>query len=406
MAFNKGSFLITCAAMLAVAAGGAQAQGKAEVGVTSTEVKLGQTMPYSGPNSAYGIEGRVQTAYFKMINDKGGINGRKVNLISLDDSYSPPKTVEQTRKLVEVENVMGIVGTLGTAGNMAIRPYLNSKKVPQVLVLTGAMLGDGTTAPWTTTFLPPYAADGKIFAAHILKNFPNARIGTISQNDDLGREFIRGLKEGLGSKAASLIVKEATYDTTDTSTDSQILSLQASGADTLMIAGVAKFPAQSLRKTYDIGWKPQVMIFGAGNSIKTSLEPAGLERSIGVLTSVWLKTPGDASWVNDKGMQEYLSFMKKYMPGETAEDQLPAIGYTTAQIIAHVIAQCGNDLSRENFAKQATAISNPPMDLLLPGVSLNSSPTVRNPVSQMQMARFDGKAWIPLGPVLTADSTK
>lgn len=400
-------FSILAALALMAAGASSLAQKKYDTGVSDTEIRLGQTMPYSGPLSSYGVEGRVQVAYFKMLNEKGGINGRKVNLISLDDGYSPPRSVEQTRKLVESENVLAIVSSMGTAHNTAVQKYLNGKKVPQLLALTGySKMVDPEKAPWTTSFMPSYNAEGKIYARYLLDNRPEAKVAMLSQNDELGRDFVRGFLEGLGDKAKAMIVKEATYDATDTTVDSQILTLKGAGADTFVLVAIGKFPAQAIRKSHDIGWKPTTLLFNAGNSIKTSLEPAGgLERSVGMLSSVWLKTPGEAQWASDKGMQSYLAFMRKYVPEVAADDLLPALGYTTAQVAALVLAQCGDDLSRENVIRQANAIKNGSVDLLLPGMTLNTSPTLRNPTSQLQMARFDGKTWVPFGPVIDSNDS-
>lgn len=396
---------LLAAAALVGLAGTAAAQKKYDTGASDTEIKLGQTMAYSGPMSAYGVEGRVQSAYFKMLNDKGGINGRKVTLLSLDDAFSPPKTVEQTRKLVEAEGVLAMVSIMGTGQNMAVRQYLNSKKVPQLMALTGfSKMEDLEGAPWTTSFMPSYHAEGKIFARYVLQNNPNAKIGTLSLNGDVGKDFMGGLIEGLGDKAAKMIVKETTFDMTDTTVDSQVLSLQGAGADTLVLVTVGKFPAQAIRKSYDIGWKPLTFLFSPGNSIKNSLEPAGgLDRSIGMLTTVWMKTPGEAQWAGDKGMKNYLDFMKKYVPDANPNDQLPALGYTTVQLAAHILQQCGDDLTRENVIRQASTVKGLSLDLLLPGMTLNSNPKSRNPATQFQMARFDGKVWLPFGPIM--DST-
>jgi ABC-type branched-subunit amino acid transport system substrate-binding protein len=363
-------------------------------------------MPYSGPLSAFGLEGRVEAAYFAMLNDKGGINGRKVMLLSFDDGYSPPKTVEQTRKLVEGENVLAIVSTLGTAPNIAIQKYLNARKVPQLLVLSGASRWeDPVGAPWSMSFFPAYESEAKIFAKYLLQNKPDAKIGTLSLNGDVGGDFMRGLHEGLGDKAASMIVKETTYDSSDTSVDSQVLSLQAAGADTLILAAVGKFPAQAIRKAHDIGWKPLTMLFSAASSVKTSLEPAGpLERAVGFMSTVWMKAPGEPQWVGDQGAQTYLDFMKKYLPDVNPGDEIPAVGYTEAQLAAYILQKCGDNLTRENLMRQATSLKNVSLDLTLPGVTLNNSPDARNPIKQFQMVQFDGKIWVPVGRILEAET--
>lgn len=396
---------ILAVAVLAGFSCAAEAQKKYDPGASDSEIKIGQTMSYSGPLSAFGLEGRVEAAYFAMLNEKGGINGRKVTLLSLDDGYSPPKTVEQTRKLVELENVLAIVSSLGTAPNIAIQKYLNAKKVPQLLVLSGVSRWDDPEgSPWTMSFLPAYESEAKIFAKYLLQNRPNAKVGTLSLNGDVGGDFMRGLHEGLGDKAATMIVKETTYDSTDTSVDSQILSLQNAGADTLILAAVGKFPPQAIRKSYDIGWKPLTMLFSPASTIKTSLEPAGpLDRAVGFMSTVWMKAPSDPQWADDKGVRDYHEFMKKYMPDTNPDDEVPALGYTAAQLAAYILQQCGDDLTRENLMRQALSLHDVSLGLMLPGVVLNNSPQSRNPIKQFQMVRFDGKEWAPVGPVLRAD---
>lgn len=393
-------------ATLLCAATAAQAQKKYDPGASDTEIKIGQTMSYSGPLSAFGIQGRVEAAYFAMLNENGGINGRKVSLLSFDDGYSPPKTVEQTRKLVEGEHVLAIVSTLGTAPNIAIQKYLNAKKVPQLLILSGvSRWEDPVGAPWSMNFLPAYESEAKIFAKYLLQNKPDAKIGTLSLNGDVGGDFMRGLHEGLGDKTASMIVKETTYDSSDTSVDSQVLSLQAAGADTLILAAVGKFPAQAIRKAYDIGWKPLTMLFSPASTVKTSLEPAGpLERSVGFMSTVWMKAPGEPQWAGDEGAQAYLNFMKKYVPDVNPDDEVPALGYTEAQLAAYILRQCGDELTRENLMRQATSLRDVSLDLTLPGVTLNNSSDARNPIKQFQMVRFDGKIWVPVGPILQAET--
>jgi ABC-type branched-subunit amino acid transport system substrate-binding protein len=382
--------------------GAAEAQKKYDPGASDTEIKIGQTMSYSGPLAAFGLEGRVESAYFAMLNESGGINGRKVTLLSNDDGYSPPKTVEQTRKMVESDNVLAIVSSLGTAPNIAIQKYLNAKKVPQLLVLSGVSRWDDPKgAPWSMSFLPAYESEAKIFAKYLLQNHPDAKIGTLTLNGDVGGDFMRGLHEGLGDKAATMIVKETTYDSTDTSVDSQILSLHDAGVDTLLLAAVGKFPAQAIRKSYDIGWKPLTMLFSPASTIKTSLEPAGpLERSTGFMSTVWLKAPSSPQWADDKGAQSYLGFMKKYLPDVNPDDEVPALGYSAAQLAAYILRQCGDDLTRENLMRQATSLKDVSLDLTLPGVTLNNSTTSRNPIKQFQMVRFNGKEWEPVGPIL------
>lgn len=397
---------VVAAAALICLVAKAEAQKTYGPGASDTEIKIGQTMSYSGPLSAFGVEGRVEAAYFAMLNDKGGVNGRKVTLLSLDDGYSPPKTVEQTRKLVEAENVLAIVSSLGTAPNIAVQKYLNAKKVPQLLVLSGvSRWEDPVGAPWSMSFLPAYESEAKIFAKYLLQNRPNAKIGTLSLNGDVGGDFMRGLHEGLGDKAATMIVKETTYDSTDTSVDSQVLSLQAAGADTLILAAVGKFPVQAIRKAYDMGWSPLTMLFSPASTVKTSLAPAGpLDRAVGFMSTVWMKAPGEPQWADDKGVEAYLRFMKEYLPDISPDDEVPALGYTTAQMAAYILHQCGDDLTRENLMRQATSLKGVSLDLTLPGVTLSNSSDARNPIKQFQMVRFDGKVWVPVGPILQADT--
>jgi ABC-type branched-subunit amino acid transport system substrate-binding protein len=395
--------IILAAAASAVSLATANA-GDYGPGVSDTEIKLGQTMPYSGPVSAYGTVGRTEEAYFNMINSKGGVNGRKIRMISLDDAYSPPKTVEQTRKLVEQEEVLAIVGTIGTPTNSATQRYLNSKKVPQIFISTGAAKWDDPkNFPYTTALYPPYQMEGQIFAKYILKNKPDAKLGVFSQNDDAGKDYVRGLKEGLGDKAAQLIVKEVTYETTDPTVDSQIVALKASGADTLFTMATPKFGAQAIRKVAELGWTPLNYVVSVSSSITGVLEPAGLAASKGLLTALAFKTPTDPRWDNAKDVQDYRAFLKEWYPKGDAGDGNNVTGYISAFMTVKILQMCGDDLTRENLLRQATNLTRVEAPLLLPGITITTTPQHYSPYTQMQIARFDGTSWVPEGQVLSIE---
>jgi branched-chain amino acid transport system substrate-binding protein len=387
--------------MACVVASGAWAQKNYGPGVTDTEIKIGQTMPYSGSASSYGTIGRAEAAYFNMINDQGGVNGRKINLISLDDGYSPPRTVEQVRKLVEEEQVLLLFQTLGTPTNTAIHKYMNAKKVPQLFVATGATKwGDPEHFPWTMGWQPNYQTEGHLYAKYLLKNKPAAKIAVLFQNDDYGKDYVKGLQDGLGGQAGRMIVKEVSYEVTDPTVDSQIVTLQSSGADTLFIIAIPKFAAQAIRKTYDVGWKPTMFVNNVSSSVASVLEPAGLEKSVGLLTALYLKDPTDLQWENDPGMKEWRAWMKKYFPEGNVADISNVFGYGVARTLIQVLKQCGDDLTRENVMRQAASLKNFEVPVLLPGIRINTSPTDFYPIEQVQLARFDGKRWVPFGEVL------
>jgi branched-chain amino acid transport system substrate-binding protein len=368
-------------------------------GVTDTEIKIGQTAPYSGPLSPLGVFGRIEAAYFRKVNESGGINGRKVTLISLDDAFSPPKTVEQTRKLVESDGVLAIVGSIGTPTNLATSKYLNSRGVPQILLLAGTpKLEDPDNLPWTTTFTMSQPVETRIYAEYLLKSKPDAKVAVIYQNDDLGKGNLAGFKTALGAKASTMIVKEAAYDVMEPTADSQILALKASGADTLFHASSARFAAQAIRKAHELGWKVQHVLLSGGSGIEAVLRPAGLEASTGAVTSVWLKSTENPLWDDDSDMKEYRAFMKQWAPAELVEDSIFA--YATAQMIVEVLKKCGDDLSRENLLKQATNIHGLQLPLFLSGVKINISPTSRVAWRQASMARFDGTKWVLFGDIV------
>ncbi|UFX47529.1 ABC transporter substrate-binding protein [Bradyrhizobium sp. 41S5] len=369
------------------------ADKKYDPGASDTEIKIGQTMPYSGPASAYGTQGRAEAAYWKMINSQGGINGRKITLLSMDDGYSPPKTVEQTRKLVEQDEILANIGSLGTPTNSSIQKYLNGKKIPHLLISTGASKwNDPKEFPWTTPFYPPYAQEAKIYAKYIAKELPNAKIGVIYQNDDFGKDYLKGFKEGLGEKAG-LIVKELSYEVTDPTIDSQIVNLKAAGADVLMTITTPKFGAQAIRKVADLGWKPTHFIVSVASSIGGVLEPAGPEASTGLMTALATKVVGDPAWDTDKGVQDYLAFMKQWYPEGNPIDGSNQIGYLSAQFTAIILKNCGDVLTRENLLKQATNLSKVSLPLLLPGITVSVSPTDYSTFDTFKLAKFDGKTW-------------
>jgi branched-chain amino acid transport system substrate-binding protein len=393
--------MIFAAATISLAVGfssDATAQKKYGPGVTDTEIKIGQTIPFSGPLSSLSVFGRIEAAYLRKINESGGINGRKVTLISLDDAFSPPKTVEHTRKLVESDEVLAIVGSFGTPTNLATSKYLNGKGVPQILLLASTpKLDNPDNLPWTTTFMMPQPVEARIYAEYLLKSKPDARVAVIYQNDDVGKGLLAGFKAALGAKASTMIVGEAAYDVSEPTVDSQILLLKASGADTLFHASNARFAAQSIRKAHEIGWKVQHVLVAGVSSIATVLRPAGLEASTGAVTSTWLKSAENPAWDDDPDMKEYRAFMEQWAPGESVEDS--NFAYATAQMIVEVLKRCGDDLSRENLLRQATNIRDLQLPLFLAGVKINISPTSRVAWRQASMARFDGTQWVLFGDI-------
>jgi len=379
----------------------AAAQKKYGPGVTDKEIKIGQTMPYSGPASSYGTIGKAEAAYFAMINAEGGVNGRKINLISLDDAYSPPKTVEQTRRLVEEENVLLDFSPLGTPPNTAIHKYLNARKVPQLFVATGATKwGDPQHFHWTMGWQPTYQTEGHIYAKYILEKLPNAKIAILYQNDDYGKDYVKGFRDGLGDKAAKMIVAEASYETTDPTIDSQIVSLQASGADVFFNVTIPKFAAQAIRKAHDIGWKPTHFLNSVSNSVGAVLKPAGLDASTGIISVEYEKDPTDPNWQNDAAYKAWLAWMDKYYPDGDKKDTFNVFGYNEAATMVQVLKQCGNDLTRENVMKQAANLKGFEAPMLLPGIKVNTSSTDYYPIQQEQLAKFNGKTWELFGNVL------
>ena len=397
--------LVPIAALLsaALASPAALAQKKYDPGASDTEIKVGNTNPYSGPASAYGTIGKTIAAYFKMVNEKGGINGRKVTFISYDDAYSPPKTVEMARKLVEQDQVLFLFQTLGTPCNTAIHKYMNMQKVPQSFVATGATKwNDPRNFPWTIGWQPNYQTEGQIYARYLLKEKPNAKIAILYQNDDYGKDYLKGFHDGLGEKGKKMIVKEVSYEVTDPTVDSQIVQLQSSGADAFFNISTPKFAAQAIRKAYDIGWKPIHFLNNVSSSVGSVLTPAGLDKSVGILTTQYGKDPTDPKWANDPGMIRWREFMKKYYPEGSLIDASNVYGYSVSQTLEQVLKQAGDNLTRENIMKQAASLKNFTTDAALPGIAINTSATDFAPIQQMQLARFDGKTWQLFGDVMGA----
>jgi branched-chain amino acid transport system substrate-binding protein len=395
------SLVIVLAAVLALGALGPA--GAQTPGVTATEIKLGNTNPYSGPASAYGTIGKAISAYFKMVNEQGGINGRKVDFVSLDDGYSPPRTVEMVRRLVEQDQVAVVFQTLGTPTNSAIHKYLNQQKVPHLFVATGATKwGDPKNFPWTMGWQPTYQAEGKIYAQYILKNIPNAKVGILYQNDDYGKDYVKGIKDGLGDAAKKVIVSEQSYEVTDPTVDSQIVNLKNSGANVFYNVTIPKFAVQAIKKAHDIGWKPVHLLNSVSSSVGVVLKPAGVEASKDIITSRYLKDPTDPAIKNDAGYKEWVAFMQKYYPDGALNDDFNVYGFSVAQTMAHVLKQCGQDLSRANVMKQAASIKDLSLPMLLPGIKINTSATDFYPIEQEQLAKFDGERWVLFGEIFDA----
>ena len=392
------------AALVILAASGsaALAQKKYDVGATDTEIKIGNIMPYSGPASSYGVIGKTEDAYFRKINAEGGINGRKINFISYDDGYSPPKTVEQARKLVESDEVLFIFNSLGTPPNSAIHKYMNEKKVPQLFIATGATKwNDPKNFPWTMGWQPNYQSEARIYAKYILRERPNAKIAVLYQNDDYGKDYLKGFKDGLGDKAASMIVAEESYETSEPTIDSHIVKLKASGADVFFNASIPKFAAQAIRKVSEIEWKPLHLLNNVSASIGATIQPAGFDRSQGIVSSAYIKDPTDPQWKNDTGLQHWRDVMKKYLPDADMSDSFYVYGYAATMTTIHVLRVCGNDFSRENLMRQASNMQNVEVGALLPGIHISSSPTNFHPIRQLQLTTFNGEHWESFGDVLS-----
>src|SRR5437763_15010156 len=377
---------------------------KYDTGASDTEIKVGHTSPYSGPASSYGTIGKVKTAFFTMINEQGGINGRQINFISYDDAYSPPKPVEQVRKLVESDEVLFLFNTLGTPPNSAIHKYCNAKKVPQLFVATGATKwGDPQHFPWTMGWQPNYQSEGRIYAEYLMKTHPNGKIGILFQNDDYGKDYVKGLKDGLGAKAKTMIVSELPYETTDPTVDSQIISLKASGADVFFNVTTPKFAAQAIKKAHEIGWKPVHLLSSVSASVGAVIRPAGIENAQGTLTALYGKDPTDPQWKDDPGTKEWFAFMDKYYPEGDKTSSFPVYGYSVARTLVQVLQQCGDNLTRENVMRQAANLKDFETGMALPGIKINTSPTDFYPIEQMQMGKFEGETFKPFGPILNGE---
>jgi branched-chain amino acid transport system substrate-binding protein len=390
--------------ILSASSNAALAQKKYDVGATDTEIKIGNIMPYSGPVSAYGVIGKTEAAYFNKINAEGGINGRKINFISYDDAYSPPKTVEQARKLVESDEVLLIFNALGTPPNSAIQKYMNMKKVPQLFVATGATKwNDPKEFPWTMGWQPNYQSETQIYAKYILKNLPNARIAVLYQNDDYGKDYLKGLKDGLGAKAASMIVAADSYETTEPTIDSHIVNLKASGADVFLNISTPKFAAQAIKKNAEIEWKPLHFLNSVSSSIGATIKPAGFDASQGIISSAYLKDPTDPQWKDDAGMKTFNAFLDKYYPEANRSDAFVVYGYTVAQSMVDVLKRCGDDLTRANVMKQAASINGLKLDGLLPGIAIRTSATDFAPIEQLQLQKLQGNTWHLFGDVISGE---
>src|SRR5215468_921643 len=394
--------LATGAALtLALSVSSAFAQKKYDPGASDTEIKVGQTVPFSGPASAYASIGKTQAAYMKMINDQGGVNGRKINLIQYDDAYSPPKAVEQVRKLVESDEVLLTFQIIGTPSNAAVQKYLNSKKVPQLFAATGASkFTDPKNFPWTLGFNPNYFTEGRIYGQYILKEHPNAKIGILYQNDDLGKDYLNGIKAGLGDKAATMIVAEASYEVSDPTIDSQILKIKDAGADLFFSASTPKQAAQAIKKIAELGWHPVHILDINATSVGAVMKPAGLDASKGVISVNYGKDPLDPTWKDDPGMKNYFDFMAKYYPDGDKDSNFNTYGYATAQMLVHVLKQAGDNLTRDNVMKQAASLKDVTTDIALPGIKANTSPTDYRLNKQLQMMKFNGERWELFGPIM------
>ena len=404
MMITRRAALATAAAAVLSASGALAADKKYDSGASDTEIKIGNIMPYSGPASAYGIIGKTEAAYFKKINDQGGVNGRKINFVSYDDAYSPPKAVEQARKLVESDEVLLIFNSLGTPSNTAIQKYMNAKKVPQLFVATGATKwNDPSNFAWTMGWQPNYQSESRIYAKYLLKEKPDAKIAVLYQNDDYGKDYLKGLKDGLGAKAASMIVMEESYETTEPTIDNHIVKLKSTGADVFVDITTPKFAAQAIKKSAEIEWKVLHILNNVSASVGSVIKPAGFANSQGIMSAHYLKDTTDPQWANDPGMKAYLEFMTKDFPEGDKLDNGTVVGYGVAQTLVQVLKQCGDDLTRENVMKQAANLRDFRTEVLLPGITINTSANDFAPISQLQLMRFTGERWQLFGDVISAD---
>lgn len=398
--FVRGSLSAIVCLSLGISAP-ALAQKKYGPGVTDTEIKLGQSMPYSGPISAFSVIGKAETAYLTMINEKGGVNGRKINLISLDDGFSPPKALQQTRRFVEDEGVLANFSTVGAPQNVAIQGYLVEKQVPQLFVATGSSRwGDYANFPQTIGWQPAFSTEARLYVEYVLAEKPNAKFALLHQNDDGGRDYLAGVRRALGDKADTSLVSVRSYETSDATVDSHIIAFKASGADVFLNFSAPKFAAQAIRKAYDSGWYPLQIVYNASTSVTGVLEPAGLEKSVGLVSGAYLKSATDGQWAGDEGVNSYKAWMKAYYTDADVGDILNVYGYSLAQTLVYVLEQCGDDLTRENLVKQATNIKNLQLPMLVPGIKISTSPTDYFPIKAQRMQKFDGKQWVPFGAII------
>jgi branched-chain amino acid transport system substrate-binding protein len=401
---NRIAIVSAAFAVLAASSSGALAQKKYDTGATDTEIKIGNIMPYSGPASAYGVIGKTEAAYFKKINDAGGINGRKINFISYDDGYSPPKTVEQARKLVESDEVLFVFNSLGTPPNSAIHKYMNSKKVPQLFVATGATKwNDPKDFPWTMGWQPNYQSETQIYAKYILKEKPGIKIAVLYQNDDYGKDYLKGLKDGLGDKAASMIIAEESFETTEPTVDNHIVKLKSTGADIFVNISTPKFAAQAIKKMSEIGWKPVHFLNNVSASVGSVIKPAGYENSQDIISAAYLKDASDPQWNNDPGMKEFYAFLEKDFPEGNKLDGSVVVGYGVSQTLVKVLQACGDNLTRENIMKQAASLKDFRTEVLLPGIKINTGANDFAPISQLQLMKFKGEKWELFGDIISAD---
>jgi len=390
-------------ALLAATSSGALAQKKYDIGASDTEIKIGNIIPYSGPASAYGVIGKTEEAYFRKINAEGGINGRKINFITYDDGYSPPKAVEQARKLVESDEVLVVFNPLGTPSNTAIQKYLNSKKVPQLFVASGATKwNDPKNFPWTMGWQPSYQSEARIYAKFLMKEKPNAKIAIMYQNDDFGKDYLKGLKDGLGAKT-SMIIAEESYETSEPTIDNHIVKLKATGADVFISITTPKFAAQAIKKIAEIGWQPMQIVSNVSASVGSVMKPAGFENSQGILSAAYAKDGADPQWDNDPGMKKFLAFLEKYYSEANKLDGSVVYGYGVAQTMVKVLQMCGDDLTRANVMKQAASLKDFAPDTLLPDITINTSATDYAPIEQLQMMRFKGEKWDLFGDIISGE---
>ncbi len=393
----------TAVIAFAAMSGSALAQKKYDTGVTDTEIKIGNIMPYSGPASAYGVIGKTEAAYFKMINDAGGINGRKINFVTYDDGYSPPKAVEQARKLVESDEVLLVFNPLGTANNTAIQKYMNAKKVPQLFVATGATKwNDPKDFPWTMGWQPSYQSEARIYAKFLMKEKPDAKIAIMFQNDDFGKDYLKGLKDGLGAKA-SMITAEESYETSEPTIDNHVVKLKATGADVFVSITTPKFAAQAIKKLAEIDWKPMHIVSNVSASVGSVIKPAGFENAQGILSAAYAKDGADSQWDNDPGMKKFYAFLEKNFPEGNKLDGSVVYGYGAAQTMVKVLEMCGDNLTRENVMKQAASLKDFAPDTLLPGVKITTTATDFAPIEQLQMQRFKGEKWELFGDIISGE---